>query len=154
MNISTQLAKNLRDVYFGGNWTWVSLKDTLADVNWEQATSKIAGFNTIAALVFHIDYFVQVATKVLQGGPLEGKDELSFDHPPLHSGSDWAEMLENTWKNAENFAKLIEQVPEQQLWAIFSDQKYGNYYRNIQGITEHAHYHLGQIVLLKKLVNV
>jgi hypothetical protein len=29
-------------------------------------------------------------------------------------------------------------------------EKYGNYYRNIHGIIEHIHYHLGQIVLIEK----
>ena len=31
-------------------------------------------------------------------------------------------------------------------------EKYGTYYRNFHGLIEHAHYHLGQIVLIKKLV--
>ncbi len=44
----------------------------------------------------------------------------------------------------------IEQLPESKLWETFSDEKYGNYYRNIHGIIEHIHYHLGQIVLIKK----
>ena len=31
-------------------------------------------------------------------------------------------------------------------------EKYGNYFRNLTGIIEHLHYHLGQIVLIKKLI--
>ncbi len=46
----------------------------------------------------------------------------------------------------------IEQLPESKLWETFSDEKYGNYYRNIHGIIEHSHYHLGQIVLIKKIL--
>jgi len=30
--------------------------------------------------------------------------------------------------------------------------KYGNYFRNIVGVIEHIHYHLGQIVLIKKIL--
>ncbi len=55
MNIPAQIAKNLREVHFGGNWTAVNLKDQLADVTWEQATTPVAFFNTIAALVFHLN---------------------------------------------------------------------------------------------------
>jgi len=47
---------------------------------------------------------------------------------------------------------LIEQLPESQLWVTFSQEKYGNYYRNLHGIIEHIHYHLGQIVLIKKII--
>jgi len=32
------------------------------------------------------------------------------------------------------------------------EEKYGNYYRNFHGIIEHCHYHLGQIVLIKKML--
>jgi len=47
---------------------------------------------------------------------------------------------------------LIEQLPEAKLGEIFSEEKYGTYYRNIHGIIEHTHYHLGQIVLIKKIL--
>jgi hypothetical protein len=46
----------------------------------------------------------------------------------------------------------VEQLPEARLWDDFSNGKYGNYYRNITGIIEHLHYHLGQIVLIKKML--
>ena len=32
MNLTAQIAKQLKAVYFGGNWTWVNLKENLADV--------------------------------------------------------------------------------------------------------------------------
>lgn len=34
----------------------------------------------------------------------------------------------------------------------FIDEKYGSYIRNIEGVIEHSYYHLGQIVLLKKMI--
>lgn len=152
MNIPTQIAKHLRDVYFGKNWTWVNLKETLTDVTWQQATAKVYSFNTIVALVYHINYYVGAATKVLQGGPLDAHDKYSFDHPPIHSQEDWEKMLEKVWDDVENFARLIEQLPESKLGEIFVEEKYGTYYRNFCGIIEHAHYHLGQIVLIKKML--
>lgn len=153
MNLTTQIAKHIRDVYFGGNWTAVNLKDTLADVTWQQATTQVYAFNTIAVLVFHINYFINVVLPVLKGGPLHGSDKFSFDLPPIQSPEDWEKLLDKTWADAESFAALIEQLPEQKLWEDFSDHKYGNYYRNIHGIVEHNHYHLGQIVLIKKMLS-
>ncbi len=152
MNLTAQIAKQLRDLHFGGNWTWSNLKDQLADVTWEQATTKVYSFNTIAVLVFHTNYFVDAVLKVLRGGPLDAKDKYSFDHPPIQSREDWEKMLDKVWTDAETFAALIEQMPESKLWEDFSENKYGNYYRNIHGIIEHTHYHLGQIVLIKKLL--
>ncbi len=151
MNLTTQIAKQLRDVYFGDNWTDVNLKDTIADVTWQQATAQIQDLNTIARLVYHMSYYVNTQIKVLEGGPLDGSDKYSFDHPPITSQQDWDMFLDKIWQEAERFAELIEQMPESQLWADFSDNKYGNYYRNIHGVIEHNHYHLGQIVLIKKI---
>lgn len=152
MNIVLHLAKHIRDVYFGGNWTAVNLKDTLTDIDWQTATRKVDSLNTILALVYHIDYYVTAVNSVLENKLLKAHDKYSFDHPTINSQQDWETFLEKVWENARNLSNLIEQLPENKLWEIFADEKYGNYYRNIQGLTEHTHYHLGQIVLLKKLL--
>jgi len=152
MNLARQIAKHFRQLHFGGNWTSVNLNDTLADVDWQQAATKVYSFNTIATLVYHTNYYVSAVSKVLQGEPLNAKDKYSFDHPPIQCREDWESLLNKTWADAENFATLIEQLPEDKLGETFTDEKYGNYYRNIHGIIEHTHYHLGQIVLIKKLL--
>lgn len=152
MNLTTQIAKHFRDVYFGGNWTVSNLKDALADVTWQQATTQVYSFNTIAALTYHVSYFVHALLTVLRGEPLNAHDKYSFDHPPIHSQEDWEQLLNTVWSDVENAVRLIEQLPESALGENFTDEKYGNYYRNIHGIIEHTHYHLGQIVLIKKLL--
>lgn len=152
MSITKQIAKNVREVHFGGNWTWSYLKEHLTDVTWQEATTKVYSFNTIAALVYHTNYFVSAVLNVLQGEPLDAHDKYSFDHPPINSQEDWEKLLDKTWADAESVASLIEELPESKLWEVFTDEKYGTYYRNLHGIIEHTHYHLGQIVLIKKLL--
>ena len=152
MNLSAQIAKHFRDIHFGGNWTSVNLKQTLENVDWKQATTKVYSFNTIAVLVFHINYYVSAVTKVLLGGPLDAHDKYSFDLSPIQSQEDWEKLLQKMWTEAENFATLVEQLSENKFGEVFSDEKYGNYYRNLHGIIEHTHYHLGQIILIKKLL--
>jgi hypothetical protein len=152
MNLPGQIAKHLRDVYWGGNWTASNLKEGLAGITWQQATTKVYSFNSIAALVYHMNYYVSAVLKVLQGEPLNASDKYSFSHPPILSQEDWENLLNETLADGESFASLIEQLPESTLWEPFSDGKYGNYYRNIHGVIEHIHYHLGQIVLIKKIL--
>lgn len=151
MNLTAQLAKHLREVHFGGNWTWSNLKENLTGVTWKQATTKVYSFNTIAILVYHMNYYLNAVSGILQGKPLDSKHALSFGPPKIESEEDWQQLLEKTWADAETFATKIEQMPENRLWENISD-KHGNFYRNIQGVIEHNHYHLGQIVLLKKIV--
>lgn len=154
MNLSGHIAKHLRDVHFGGNWTSVNLKETLADVSWQQATTKVQSFNTITALVFHMDYYLDLVIKVMRGGPLDGKDQYSWEMPPISNEEEWQQLLNKTWSDAETLAGLIEQFPEDKLAKEFLDGKYGSNFRNLEGIVEHCHYHLGQIVILKKMILV
>jgi hypothetical protein len=108
--------------------------------------------NTIATLTYHIHYYIRAVLKVIQGGPLDAKDQYSFNHPPIQSSSDWDQFLDQIWTEAETFAGLIEKMPESQLHQNLADEKYGNYFRNLLGIIEHTHYHLGQIAVIKKIL--
>jgi hypothetical protein len=152
MSLTAHIAKQFRAAYDGGNYTGVALKESLAGVTWQQATTKINSFNTIASLVYHVNYYVSAMLEVLQGRPLNAHDKYSFDCPPIQSQQDWEKLLSKTWADADTFASLVEQLPENKLAENFSDKKYGTYYRNLNGVIEHIHYHLGQIVLIKKLI--
>lgn len=152
MTLIEQIAKHFRAVHFGSNWTDVNLKDTLADISWNEAITKRPNFNTIAVLVYHINYYVEQVLKVFHGEPLTASDKFSFAAPELKSENDWEDLKTKTLEEAELFAKQIELLEEEKLFNDFTDPKYGNYYYNIHGIIEHTHYHLGQIVILKKLI--
>ena len=153
MNLKEQIFKHFREVWFGGNWTSVNLKEVLANVSWQQATTQVNSLNTIAALVFHINYYVSAVTKVFEGSKLDAHDRFSFELPAIRSENDWKKLLEKTFTDAEKLAGFIKKMPEEKLWETFEEEKYGNYYRNLHGITEHTHYHLGQIVLIKNILS-
>jgi len=150
--LPNQIAKHIRDVHTGGNWTDSNLKEQLQGITWQQANQKVGSFNTILALVYHINYFVLAALVVLHGKPLDSHDKFSFDHPPITSQEDWDKFIDKVLKDAEEFAILVEKLPENKLWGNFSDAKYGTWYRNLAGIIEHTHYHLGQIAIIKKSI--
>lgn len=152
MTTSTQIAKHFREVFFGGNWCTVSLKPVLADVTRAEAMIQVHSFNTILSLTYHMGYYVTVVRKVLQGEALDAHDKFSFDHPEVNSEEEWQQLQQMLWDEVEAFASLAEQLPEEKLWQDFTDPKYGIYFRNLFGIVEHTHYHLGQVVLLKKLI--
>ena len=151
--LSNQLAKQLREVHFGGNWTAVNLRDVLADVSRDQAVQRRSHLHSIAELVFHMNYFVRAVLSVERGGPLEAHDKFSFDLPRLQSEIDWQNLLDKTWADAEELASRIAQIPDTGLWEDFAEAKHGTRFRNFQGLIEHCHYHLGQIVILKKMLD-
>lgn len=151
MSSIKQISKHFRDVHSGGNWTSVNLKDTLADVNWKQATTKVQDLNTIAVLVFHINYYVGAILNVLRGNPLNAHDKFSFDLAPISSEEEWQQLVAKSFAEAEELAAAIDELDDAILFRDFADPKYGSYYRNLLGVIEHTHYHLGQISLIKKM---
>jgi len=152
MNTSEQIAKHLHEVYFGGNWTTTNLQEVLSDVNWKEATNKIQDFNTIATLAYHVNYFSKTVSEFLEGKPFNSKDAESFIHPSINSEEDWNQLIVAILQDGKRFSELIAQLPEEKLDQSFVDEKYGIYYRNLHGIIEHIHYHLGQMVIIKKLI--
>jgi hypothetical protein len=71
---------------------------------------------------------------------------------PIKSQEDWEKLYNKTWIDAEKLAILVKQMPENKLEEVFVDEKYGNYYRNLTALVNHSYYHLGQIVLIKKML--
>ncbi|PKF75250.1 DUF1572 domain-containing protein [Chryseobacterium sp. PMSZPI] len=153
MNSVSQLVKRFREVMLDGLWIAnTNFKDQLSSVTWEQAVTKVGSLNTIALLTFHIDYYIAGIIPVFEGGNLEIKDKYSFDLPSIESKEQWDALLNKLWSDSEKFAGLLEKVPDSKLDEFFVDEKYGTYRRNIDGMIEHAYYHLGQITLIKKLL--
>lgn len=155
MEKPTTLASRFREALLEGVWIAnTNYKDQLSAVDWKQATTKIKTLNTIASLTFHIHYYIKGLIDVLEGKPLSIQDQYSFDVPPVETPKAWAAMKNSLWVDAERFASLIEQLPAQRLEEVFVDEKYGTYRRNIEGMIEHCYYHLGQVVLIRKLLPI
>lgn len=152
MTTAAHIAQHFREFYKGRNWTWVWFEEVLKDVSWKEATQPIGSFNTIATLVYHMHYYVRLQKHVLTGGSLDGYDKDPFNAPSVSSASDWNSMLANVYAEGEAFASLIEGFSTERLEEIFLEKRYGSIYRNLHGNIEHMHYHLGQIVLLKKMI--
>lgn len=154
MNHQTyQIAHRFREVILNGTWIAnTNYKDQLEGLNWKTAIQKIDSLNTIADLAQHIHYYISGILNVFNGGTLDIKDKYSFDCPPIQSQDQWEEFLNKFWNDTERFAVFAEQMIDEKLNDIFVDEKYGTYHRNIEAMIEHSYYHLGQIVLIKKLL--
>jgi len=126
----------------------------LSDVSWEEATTKVESFDTIADLTFHIDYYLGGLIQIFQGGSLEIRDKYSYNAPPITSQKEWENRTVKLFNDAATFANLVEIMTGDTLIQPFVEEKYGNNYINIQAMIEHCYYHLGQIVLIKKLLKV
>jgi uncharacterized damage-inducible protein DinB len=152
MKNSYQLAKRFREVILNGTWIAnTNYKDQLSNLNWEIAIKPFGSLNSIAVLAQHIHYYINGINNVFQGGTLDIRDKYSFDFAPIRSQQEWDTFLTKFWNDSEAFAQWIEKMPDEMLNQAFVDAKYGTFQRNMDGMIEHAYYHLGQIVLINKM---
>ncbi len=149
---SMTIANRLREVLLNGHFIAnTNYSEQLHDLNWQQATQQVGNLNTIAALTYHINYYMAGILDAFETGKLTISDRFSFDLPPIQSQQDWQDLVEVLLINAAKLADALEQMTEEELSQPFFDEKYGTYLRNMEGVIEHSYYHLGQIVLVKKM---
>lgn len=153
MNRNITIAARLREVLLNGRWIAnTNYREQIQSVTRQQATQKVDTLNTIAALTYHINYYLAGLIHAFETGKLEISDKYSFDLPPIDSEEDWNWLVTAFLDNAEKFAALVEQMEDKAFDEPFIDEKYGTMLRNIEGVIEHSYYHLGQISLIKKMV--
>jgi uncharacterized damage-inducible protein DinB len=153
MIITSLIAQHLKEVYEGNNWTDVCIEATIKDIDWKQAQQQTeASPNTIASLLHHLLYWNGIIMQRMKGEAPIIPEENGYDVPFLKNEEEWNVLKEKTHQSFTELAAAIKNFPEEKLMDNYSPSVQSTYYRNFQGITEHAHYHLGQIVILKNLI--
>lgn len=150
MKITEQIAQHLLDTHNGGNWTDVDLTETLTGIDLQFATT-ITPFspNTIAAILHHISFWNRAVAERGRGSVPVVDEKNGYDLPAMNSENDWQKLKADNLRSANELAEVIRSFDEAKLeQPILTD--HSSAYKNFQGQVEHVHYHLGQIVMLKK----
>lgn len=152
MKITELIAQHLLEVHEGNNWTEVDVTQTLRDVTMKEATYKtIASSNTIAALLQHLTFWNRVIVKRINGIAVAEPADNGYFVPELLDEADWQQLKADNLKSAHELAAAIRQFDVDALEQPILPE-HSTAYRNLQGSVEHVHYHLGQMVILKKLI--
>jgi len=153
MTRNITIATRVREVLLNGHWIAnTNYKEQILSIDWQQAIQKVDSLNTIAALTYHINYYLAGLLNAFENGKLEISDKFSFDISQINSEADWNKLVTDFLDNSEKFANKVEKMNDGIFDQPFIDEKYGNYLRNIEGVIEHSYYHLGQISLIKKMI--
>ncbi|MFM7017107.1 MAG: DinB family protein [Bacteroidota bacterium] len=153
MNNSQNLSSKIKEVYLEGKWIAnTNLKDALSDVEFDTAMHVYKKLNSIAALTFHLNYYLEGLLFYIQEGELTMHDSFSFAINENMNEQEWEELKQKLFSNALEFSKIIAGWSEAQLQEDFYQNQYGSWQRGVEGVVEHGYYHLGQIVLIKKLI--
>ncbi len=150
---SKSLANRLREVVLEGTWIAnTNYKVQLETLDWQVATHAVKSLNSIALLAQHAHYYIKGMKNAIEQKNLSMSDAQSFSFSEILSQHDWKSFLDMFWNDTEQLACIIESMSDNDLNQPFIDEKYGSFARNFDGLIEHCYYHLGQIVLIKKLI--
>jgi hypothetical protein len=147
------ISRRLKEVLIDGKWiSNTNYKEQLEWLNWNQAIQKVGNLNSIASLTYHVNYYLKGFVALFESGRFDIRDKFSFDMQPITCESEWKYLLTDFLDSSTKIIKHVQHLKEDQFDDIFVDEKYGTYYRNLEGMIEHCYYHLGQISLIKKMI--
>jgi uncharacterized damage-inducible protein DinB len=133
-----------------GDPVWKILQDIPAET---AAARPLAGAHTIWELVSHMTFWEGVVTKRLAGERAGLVEELNFRPMPAPTEENWQKTLGDFRASNRIFREALAKLDPAKLEQLTAAGK-RTYYDEAHGIVEHHVYHLGQIAMLKKALDI
>ena len=139
-------------LYHGDPWLDLNTVTVLADLTAAQAAERvIPNANTIWEIVNHLISWRENVLRRVQGEVIQTPASNYIEPIGDISERAWSDTLKRLAETQKAWVTFLTAFDEAQF-----ENKYPvnqlSYYEHIHGIIQHDAYHLGQIVLLKKLV--
>ena len=153
MEETKRISKLFSDLYDGDAWIDVTIVGTLKNVNSGQAFSRpIANLNTIWEIINHLISWRETVLKRMNGEIVEEPKNNFFEQIKNNSQEAWSAILKRFEESQQKWLEFLSKFNDQDIGKFYVQSKY-TYYDLIHGILQHDAYHLGQVVLLKKMVS-
>jgi uncharacterized damage-inducible protein DinB len=146
-----RLVKLFKDHYNGNPWLDVNISHTLADITSVEAAINYHGLNSIWQITKHLIEWRKANMKRASG---------IIQHAPSHnfiyaivdtSDKAWNKLKSDFDKVHLEFIDWLHNYNTNSFDKIYEPNQH-TYYEHIQGVLQHDAYHLGQIVILKRLI--
>jgi uncharacterized damage-inducible protein DinB len=152
MKETQRITKLFEDLYDGDPWIDVTILGVLKNVSAQQAAKKIApGRNSIWQIVNHIISWRENVLLRVQGTVINTPNNNYFIEIADISETAWQQSLERLQNSQQQWIAFLKHFNESDFDKIYPTNKM-SYFEHIHGIIQHDAYHLGQIVLLTKLI--
>lgn len=154
MTQQAQLQKLLDDLYNGSPWIDVNFTDTLNEITAKEAATKpFPHFNSIWEIVNHVISWRETLLKRIQGEEIESPEDNYFSYIPDRTESAWEKTKEHFKASQQQWTKALKKMKKKDLDEMDIAGKY-SVFDLVNGIIQHDAYHLGQIRLLRKMVQL
>jgi uncharacterized damage-inducible protein DinB len=150
MSETVRIADQLKRAFAGEAWHGPALMEILADVDAAAAAARpIALAHTIWELTLHITAWDSAILRRLAGQAASPSDAENFPKIRDTSEAAWRAALENLQRQHQELLRVISALPDGRLSEQVPGKDY-DFYFLLHGTVQHALYHAGQIVMLKR----
>lgn len=143
--------KLLGDHYKGDPWIDNTIAGELKSLTAEQAEKKFGGLNSIWQIANHMISWRNALIARVMDSPLPHPDNNFIEEISDTSEYAWKETLIKFEKSQEDIVKFLSAEEDSLLEKVSPSSGY-SFFELVNAILIHDSYHLGQIVLIKKLL--
>jgi len=140
----------------GPMWHGPSMVEALVGLGpVDAAAHPIAGAHSIWELVLHIGAWATISQARLLGNSwIDPSEDENFPPPSTRRGvREWTAAQRRTVAAYESLAAIVRPLPAERLDELVAGHEYSTA-TMLHGVVEHGVYHVGQIVLLSRALNL
>lgn len=145
--------KLFEDNFDGDAWLDVALLSTVAPVAAADAAKNIYSLNSIWQIIYHITNWRETLVLRIQNKKPTVPENNFFEEITDTSEAAWQTLLQRLEESQKNLVALLKGKKDIEWDDLPSKGNYSSF-ELMQSILQHDAYHLGQIVLIKKMLNV
>jgi len=154
MSEITFAVEQLNRIHKGPAWHGPSLTEAVAGVSAENAARRLsAGAHNIWDLVHHIAAWDNVFGLRLMGEPIDEPSEGDFPASTSISAEQWTDLIARLNSAHDQLVEAVSRLEGSDLEQLVVGEEYSKRFL-IDGSIIHHVYHTGQIVILKRALNI
>jgi len=146
-----RITKLLKVHYNGQPWIDISIARTLKSVTAKQASTAIGELNSIWQIVNHVIAWRNALIGRVKDKPVPAPADNFIQEVKNTTPKAWKDTLKKFETSQKNIISFLSRSNDQLLEKVSPTSGY-TYYELVMAILVHDTYHLGQIVLIKKLL--
>lgn len=149
---SKRMTSLFEKLYDGNPWIDISISRVLRNISAESAQKKVSPTsNSIWEITNHMIRWREDVLQRVQGKTMITPNNNYFELVSDTSDEAWTKTLERFDITQSAWLTFLTHANEPQFATIYPNNNM-TYYEHIHGILQHDCYHLGQIVILQKLI--
>ena len=150
MDIS-KVNKLIKDHYNGNPWIDTTIAATLKQLTAKQAAVKIGELNSIWQIVNHMIMWRTALIARVMDKPISHPDNNYIEEIKDTSAAAWKQTIKKFERSQKDIVTFLRKSDDELLEKVSPSSGY-SYFELVMSIVIHDSYHLGQIVLIKKMM--